>query len=99
MIYSKNAITYDQQIAKLEKRGLQIPDREEARHYLRHIGYYRLAGYWWPLQSDKEKHIFKEDASFDRVIELYNFDRELRILLFRVIEKIEISLRTTVSFN
>ena len=40
------------------------------------------------MQADKEKHIFKAGSQFSDVIALYNFDRELRVLLFDVIEKI-----------
>ena len=46
------------------------------------------------MQSDKALHLFKPNSKFEDVIALYNFDRELRILLFDAIEKIEISLRT-----
>jgi len=50
------------------------------------------------MQADKENHIFKPDSTFEDVVHLYNFDRELRILLFDVIEKIEISLRTKLIY-
>ncbi|MDP2187511.1 MAG: Abi family protein [Sphingobacteriaceae bacterium] len=63
------------------------------------MSYYRLAGYWWPMQSNKETHNFKPDSKFEDVVSLYNFDRELRILLFDVIEKIEISLRTKLIYH
>ncbi len=75
-------------------------DKEEiAEHYLSNISYYRLAGYWWPMQNDKTNHLFKRNTYFSTVIELYNFDRKLRILLFDIIEKIEISLRTKMIYH
>jgi abortive infection bacteriophage resistance protein len=43
------------------------------------------------MQSDKVNHLFKPNSKFKDAIALYNFDRELRILLFDVIERIEIS--------
>lgn len=94
MIYNKVTTTIQQQIHQLEERGLIITDEVLAEHYLSSISYYRLAGYWWPMQSDKTNHIFKPDSKFEDVLALYNFDRELRLLLFDVIERIEISLRT-----
>ncbi len=94
MIYDKKAFSIDEHIEQLRNRGLNIQNEDLARHYLTHVSYYRLAGYWWPMQSDKINHRFKPNSNFEDVIELYNFDRELRILLFDVIEKIEISLRT-----
>lgn len=98
-MYNKHAITIQQQIDQLKLRGLDISAQDNATHFLSHISYYRLAGYWWPMQSDKENHIFKDGSKFCDVIALYNFDRELRLLLFGVIEKIEISLRTKLIYH
>jgi abortive infection bacteriophage resistance protein len=94
LIYNKRVTSVQEQIEQLRKRGLIISDEGMANHFLSNINYYRLAGYWWPMQSDKEKHIFKPNSKFEDVIALYNFDRELRLMLFDVIERIEISLRT-----
>ena len=80
------------------KRVLTIDDDATAVHYLKNVSYYRLAGYWWPMQEDKANHIFKKGSNFSDVIKLYNFDRELRILLFDVIEKIEISKKLLSDF-
>lgn len=99
MIYNKNAFTIDEHIAQLQERGLVIADKVLAAHYLSHVSYYRLAGYWWPMQADKAQHKFKENSKFEDVIHLYNFDRELRILIFDAIEKIEISLRTKLIYH
>ncbi len=99
MIYSKTAYTITQHIEQLKARGLQVSDDKFAEHYLSQVSYYRLAGYWWPMQADKINHIFKPNSKFEDVISLYNFDAELRILLFDVIEKIEISLRTKLIYH
>lgn len=98
MIYNKKTFTIEEHIAQLKERGLVIADHALATHYLSHVSYYRLAGYWWPMQLDKEQHIFKPNSKFEDVIHLYNFDRELRILIFDAIEKIEISLRTKLIY-
>ncbi len=99
MLYEKQPTTIEHQITQLKARGLQIPDDAVARHYLSNISYYRLAGYWWPMQADKQNHIFKPNSRFDDVIALYNFDRELRLLLFDVIERIEIALRSKMIYH
>lgn len=99
MIYDKETFSIDEHIQQLRDRGLAISDEKIAKHYLAHVSYYRLAGYWWPMQSDKENHIFKANSKFEDVVSLYNFDRELRIILFDVIEKIEISLRTKLIYH
>ncbi|MXV14799.1 Abi family protein [Hufsiella ginkgonis] len=98
-MYSKNATSINEQIDQLIARGLEIPDRAVAAHYLANISYYRLAGYWWPMQADKVSHTFKPSSQFDAVIALYNFDRDLRLLVFDVIERIEIALRTRLIYH
>lgn len=98
-MYTKEPLTLQEQIDQLIARGLLISEEDNVMHFLSHISYYRLAGYWWPMQQDKENHLFKPNSKFADVIALYNFDRELRILLFHVIEKIEISLRTKLIYH
>lgn len=98
-MYNKPVTTITQQIQQLKDRGLIIADVPAAAHFLSNISYYRLAGYWWPMQSDKVNHIFKPNSRFEDIIALYNFDRELRILLFDVIERIEIGLRTRMIYH
>ena len=97
-MFEKKPTTFKAQVELLRERGLQINPEDNALHYLSHISYYRLGEYWYVMQSDKEKHIFKPDSKFSDVIALYHFDRELRLLLFDVIEKIEISLRTKLIY-
>jgi abortive infection bacteriophage resistance protein len=99
MIYKKAATTFDKQIEQLKSRGLVIADEALAKHYLQNISYYRLAGYWWPMQADKVLHTFKPKSTFENVIAIYNFDRELRLLLFDVIERIEIGFRTRLIYH
>ncbi|HEU4555189.1 MAG TPA: Abi family protein [Chitinophaga sp.] len=91
MFYTKIPTTIDRQIIQLSERGLIITDEPLARHYLANVSYYRLAGYWWPMQANKATHVFKPNSRFENVIALYNFDRELRLLVFDVIERIEIA--------
>jgi abortive infection bacteriophage resistance protein len=98
-MFEKKALYIQQQITQLIERGLIINEEDKAEHFLSHISYYRLAGYWWPMQADKINHAFKVNSKFSDVIALYNFDRELRILIFDVIEKIEISLRTKLIYH
>lgn len=99
MIYSKNVTTVQEQLEQLKARGLAVKDEQEALYHLSNISYYRLAGYWWAMQSDKVNHTFKPNSRFEDAIALYNFDRELRIMLFAVIERIEIALRTKLIYH
>ena len=81
----------------LESRGLQICDRNKAIQYLDNIGYYRLSAYMYPLlKMPKTAHLYKEGATFKKVMMLYRFDKKLRLLIFNEIEKIEITIRRAV---
>ena len=75
--------TLDEQIDVLASRGLAL-DQAVAEQWLRSVGYYRLSGYWYPYREigdpQRANHLdrFVRDASFDDVVQLYEFDRKLR---------------------
>ncbi len=98
-MFEKLPFTIEEQIERLKERGLIITPNDNASHYLSHISYYRLGEYWHSMQSDKVNHVFKENSKFKDAIALYKFDGELKILLFDIIEKIEISLRTKLIYH
>ena len=97
ILYSKQFISYEAQLALLKSRGLSFDNEEKAMHLLEKIGYYRLSGYWYPLLADKQNHVFKSGANFETAFNLYKFDRELRKLVSAEIEKIEVAVRTKMS--
>lgn len=66
---------------------------------LQNISYYRLKGYWWDTQSDNKKHIFKSNTYFEDIVDIYNFDRQFRLVLFDAIERIEVALRTKMIYH
>ncbi|MGZ8181337.1 MAG: Abi family protein, partial [Methylobacter sp.] len=97
--YTKPALTIHQQINQLRSRGMVIDDISLAEHYLSQINYYRLTAYWLPFESDHTKHTFQHGTRFDQVLDLYIFDRELRLLMLDAIERIEVAIRTQLSFQ
>jgi len=96
---NKESRTISEQINLLKTRGMLIENEQEAALYLNHISYYRLKGYWWDMQTDFTNHIFAPNSNFEDVIERYNFDRQLRLILFDAIEFIEIALRTKLIYH
>ena len=97
MQYSKHYTTEQEQITLLRSRGLIIEDETKATSYLQNIGYYRLSGYMYPfLEIPKETHHYKPGTTFRQVMQLYRFDKKLRLLLFNEIEKVEIAIRRTI---
>ena len=97
MKFTKQALPLPAQVAKFKSRGLFVPDSAAAEHYLRHIGYYRLSAYALPLQQHgMPGKPFKAGASFDDIVNLYRFDRELRLLATDAIERIEVAVRSVI---
>lgn len=97
MKYAKPALSLDEQIDQLARRGMHIPDRESATHTLRHINYYRLRAYWLPFEIPSEvggDHTFRPGTAFPDAVALYAFDRRLRLLVMDAIDRFEVSLRT-----
>jgi abortive infection bacteriophage resistance protein len=97
--FDKPATTYAQQVALLQKRGMNIGDVAKAELCLQHINYYRLSAYWLPFQVDATTHEFKLGTCFDDVLNSYNFDRELRLLVLDSIERIEVSVRSQWAYQ
>lgn len=95
--YNKVPLTFQDQLTLLKKRDLVIDDEPKAINYLSEISYYRLSAYFLPYQ--KTKDTFNEATSFKQIIDTYSFDRELRLLIFDCIERIEIAIRTQIVYG
>lgn len=98
--FNKPPLSLADQLNLLVSRGLTVNDAAAARHYLTHIGYYRLSGYALPFQvggAGPDRHNFKAGVAFDNILDRYVFDRKLRLLVMDAIERIEISVRAALS--
>ncbi|WP_315729147.1 Abi family protein [Bradyrhizobium sp. SZCCHNS2015] len=83
-----------------------ISDDALAQTYLNRIGYYRLSGYWFPYRQSSGagasrivQDNFRSGTKFSEVVELYVFDKKLRLLMLDVIERIEIALRVQITLE
>lgn len=89
--------TLDEQLDLLKNRGLIISNKEKAKKILRNTNYYRLSAYYKPFYI-KDTEQFKEKTTFDDIYNLYNFDRELRNLVFSLTAQVEIKLKTWIAY-
>src|SRR6185437_8345820 len=92
----KQAETIDNLIGKLVNQGLAINDLKKAKRYLTNIGFYRLSAYMSIFQSNTTSRRFNKGTSFDDILNLYVFDRKLRLLLLDAIERVEIAIRANI---
>ncbi|MHA4739170.1 Abi family protein [Dyadobacter sp. MSC1_007] len=96
--YTKQALSFDQQLKLLIQRGLIIENPDKTLHLLESVSYYRLSAYWHPFLADKQNHLFKAGSKFENIFSLYCFDRELRSLIISEVEKIEIAVRAKMIY-
>ena len=92
----KKHLSHVDQLERLKSRGLIVSDDTNALKILRKISYYRLSGYWYPFRKTNpvgkpgRQSDFVENVSLDLIKQLYEFDRELRLLILDAVERIEV---------
>ncbi|PIQ34792.1 MAG: abortive phage resistance protein [Zetaproteobacteria bacterium CG02_land_8_20_14_3_00_50_9] len=101
--------SFEEQLAILKGRGLQVDDDAKALNYLERLGYYRLSGYLYPFRGfeiikDENGDIatrrvdnFQDCAHFEDAVHLYVWDKKLRMLALDALERIEMSVRVDVA--
>jgi len=87
-------LTYERQVELLKSRGLSFDDEALALHCLKRIGYFRLSAYFIPFKVFGQDQ-FLADATFQKIIDLYQFDARLRLLAMQAIDHIEVSVRAS----
>ncbi len=110
--YNKPYLTFEEQLKLLRSRGLEVTNDHSALENLRRLGYYRLSGYWYPCRQPipssqlhplkhsrpQRKDEFISGSRFQDVVELYVFDKKLRLLMLDAIERVEVSFRVDVAY-
>ncbi len=87
-----------EQIKLLKTRGMILDfEEKKIKEFLLDIGYYRLGFYWNPFEIDKS-HNFKTGTKFSDIIKLYYLDVDLRNVLAKYINRIEINFRTKLVY-
>ena len=105
--YNKPHLSFTDQLAVLMARGLAVTDQAKAVTHLERIGYGRLTLYWQPFQrlvphpSDASRTIrteqFRAGSEFRHAVDLYLFDKQLRLLFLDAVERIEVALRVDMA--
>lgn len=101
--YTKPALTFEQQLDKLLKRGIQVEREPEALQTLSQVSYYRLSAYWYPFRKrDEDGCVLSnvvQGTNFNQILDLYNFDRKLRLCVLDGLERVEVLIRTKLSYH
>lgn len=96
MRYDKPPLTYQEQAERLINRGL-IADKDALVSRLQAVSYYRLSGYLYPFRQPDDS--YRPGTTLDTIWHRYTFDRRLRLLLLDPIERIEVSVRTSLVYE
>lgn len=110
MSYTRPWKSFAEQLAILKARGLIVTDDAAALDYLERVGYYRLSAYWYPFRQfsitqdsatgkldTKRSDNFVGNTHFVDAVELYLFDKKLRLLVMDALERVEIALRVDIA--
>lgn len=108
--YIKPFLSLNDQVALLLRRGMTISDTPRAMGYLERLGYYRLSGYWYPMRTSAPPPAgspmpfsvlddFLPGTEFGQVVDLYVFDKRLRLLFLDAIERVEVALRVKIAMQ
>lgn len=95
--------SFHDQLDLLQSRNLIIKDEARALSYLARIGYYRLSGYFypfrqWDVQRKQRLDLFSDGITFEHILQLYIFDKKLRLLAIDALERIEVAMRVDIAY-
>ena len=104
MQFNKQSTTIEEQIQLLKDRGMNVGAEETASRWLESVGYYRLSAYWLPFEVPSKSDAvrsknFREGTTLDAVVDLYVFDRKLRLLVLEAIERVEVHVRSRWTYH
>ena len=94
----KTFASFEQQIQHLEDKGIIISDRAYAEAMLKQIGYFPLIGGYKHLFRVPFTKTYKIGTTFEEIVDLYEFDSDLRDLFFKYLLQIERNLRSLMSY-
>jgi abortive infection bacteriophage resistance protein len=92
----KDFKTIDEQLQILRSRGLTITDDAKAKDFLLRNNYYRISGYSLTLRKND---IFSKSATLQNIVDIYNFDHELRHIILEYIETIEVQMKSVYAYE
>ena len=91
------------QIALLESRGLVVTNHVAAEATLSRVSFYRLSAYWYPFKlpanAGAAPSALVPGTTFQTMVALYDFDRQLRLLVLNSLERVEVAIRTAVTHH
>lgn len=92
----KKPTTIDEQIELLRSRGILIDNYDSAYAFLKNTAYYKVSAYLLPFKTSPIS--YKVGTKYSQIIKIFEFDSHMRNLFLFAIEKIELSIKSTLSY-
>jgi len=94
MTYGKKPKSDEELADLLISRGL-VAEKEQLLEAFKAVGYFRLTGYLVPFKASGGDD-YGSGTTFDRVWQIYTFDRKLRLMAMDALARIEVAIRTLI---
>lgn len=91
--------TIEEQVQILKDKGLIINDEDKAKEILLKENYFFISGYRHLFMKGIKSKEFKTGTNFEELYALFNFDRQLRNILFKNLLIIENNLKSIFSYQ
>ncbi|MCC6095782.1 MAG: Abi family protein [Eubacterium sp.] len=93
----KQPLSFSEQVKKLKEHHVIIDDDVTAEEVLRRVNYYKLTGYTLQFRQSSDTSDLAGEHNFEEICQLYLFDQELRSLLRKYLEIVEIYSKTQIA--
>lgn len=94
----KKPLALKEQVQKLKSHNFIIEDEVFAENVLSMVNYYRFSGYAIQFRKSENDSTLADKVSFNMVYRIYRFDENLRSILRKYIETLEILYRTRIAY-
>lgn len=91
--------TLDEQIDILKNKGLVINDVEKVKELLFRENYFFINGYRSLFLKSNTNRVFIKGTTFEELYAVFQFDRNLRNILFKNLLIVENNLKSVIAYN
>ena len=96
---AKSFKTIDEQIEILKHKGLIIDDENYAKDILMRENYFFVSGYRHLFLKSKNERTFLPNTNFRELYAMFNFDRQIRNIIFKNLLIVENNLKSIISYQ
>ena len=93
----KEPLSFQDQVKMLQAHGLCISDTAYAEKFLGRVNYYKFTGYTLQFRMGPSTSDLSGRHTFEEIAKLYDFDCELRQILRKYIECVEVFYKTQIA--